>query len=253
MPITVEKKSSTSIPWIILFLAATGAAGYFYWSGTEAIKDRANLTRQVSLLENEKTTESMRAQDEVGTLKTKLQEIDKALVEAEQAKRQLELELKSKTDEMAGMQNRYESRIGELERDVKRYADFSAILATEMKPIKEALLGAGAGGAGSSAAASDTENSSSDTSTTTPLALNAQSADLVSGQVVSVDQKFGFVVTNVGADQGMAPGRIIQIYQRGEPLGLGRIEKSQKTVSAASVVSEDVLSRVKEGDRVVLL
>ena len=257
---TLGKKSSPNLLLIILLAVAVAAAGYLYWMGSETAKSRSALFQRVGQVESEKTaltSELSRAKEEASALQRKIEEITKALAEAKAAEQAVELELKHKTDEINTSQNHYETRIAELERDVKRYADFSAILATELKPIKEALLSPA--GYGSVSARTEIQKGASSSGGALAgregetLPAVDKKVDLIAGQVLAVNREYGFIVTSIGSNNGAEPGRVLQIYRRGEPLGLGRIERSQNTISAASVVSEDLISRVQKGDRVVLL
>ncbi len=255
MAITLGKKPS-SVPVLSVFLVLSiGAAGYFYWMSSQTLHERAMLSGKLGVLESEKTTLSnqfAQSKNEVADLQKKISEMEKSLGDAKTAQQTAELELKKKTDEVSDIQNHYETRIGELERDIKRYADFSAILATEMKPIKEALLFGRSGKQEDQKKITVSSSQPADKNGILLLGVN-QSVDLIAGQVLAVNREYGFVVASIGSNGGAEPGRVIQIYRRGEPLGLCRIERAQENVSAASMVSEDLIARVEKGDRVVLL
>ena len=73
-----------------------------------------------------------------------------------------------------------------------------------------------------------------------------------SGKILMVDKGHHFIVMDLGPSQGAQMGRFVQIYQNDRPLGEGRIDRVYQNLSAASIVSEDTLGRVAEGDQVIL-
>lgn len=246
---------SPAIPVLtILFLISAGAAGYFYWQNTEAVKIQSSISARLSAAENEKNsmvTQLAEATGNVEELEQKISEMERSLTEAKTARDLAEAELQKAKSEVGGVQSHYEARIKELERDIKRYADFSAILAAEMKPIKEVLLG-GQTPSASRSVRSSSEKPDGSGGSVTSVSLPG-SINLVAGQVVAVNRDYGFVITSIGSSQGAEIGRVVQIYRKGEPMGLGRIERLKEGISAASMVSEDLIARVEKGDRVVLL
>ena len=251
-----QKPSPTKVFFPLILFIALGAAGYFYWTGSEAINARKVLSQNLSRVESEKgqlSAELVQAKQKLSEMEAKLSEVEQSMEEAVRAKELAESNLKQKTDEVTSMQGHYEKRIGELENDVKRYADFSAVLAAEMKPLKDVII---AGGSGRSAPIVQNVNSKSEPGSANSSSIQtvvSQSADLVAGQVLAVNRDYGFVIVSFGSESGAAVGRVIQLYRKGDPLGLGRIEKVKGAISAASVVSEDLMSRVQKGDHVVLL
>ena len=61
-----------------------------------------------------------------------------------------------------------------------------------------------------------------------------------------------FVIVNIGPSNGAQIGRTVEIYQNGKLLETGKIERVYQTLSAASIISEDVLERVNSGDAIYL-
>lgn len=254
MELSVQKKKGGAgfFIWIVV-LAALGAAGYFFWTSLQAEESRALLAQKLIQVEAEKTAVSVelaRVKSEAEGLEAKIDEMSKAIEDAKAAQQSAEAGLNQKVEELTALKSHYEKRIAELEADVKRYADFSAVLASEMKPIKDVLGSTKPSSIKNEEAASLWKVSSVGVKTDSE---GAQSMDLVAGQVVGVNRDFGFIVTNIGSERGAEVGRVIQIYRRGDPLGLGRIERIDPAMSAASVVSSDLMLRVQEGDRVVLV
>ena len=70
------------------------------------------------------------------------------------------------------------------------------------------------------------------------------------GEVVMVNRPYQFIVINLGADQGAITGGLINIFQDGKPLAKGRLERVYPSMSAVTVLDENALGEVKEGDRV---
>ncbi|OGW81588.1 MAG: hypothetical protein A3G33_02110 [Omnitrophica bacterium RIFCSPLOWO2_12_FULL_44_17] len=72
------------------------------------------------------------------------------------------------------------------------------------------------------------------------------------GKVMLVNRWHRFVIVNIGPSNGAQIGRTVEIYQNGKLLGTGKIERVYQTLSAASIISEDVLERVNSGDAIYL-
>ena len=73
-----------------------------------------------------------------------------------------------------------------------------------------------------------------------------------SGQVLMVNQQHRFIIINFGPAEGAQAGRFVEIQNKGKSIGQARIERVYQTLSAASVLSDDTLRRVKTGDSVFL-
>ncbi|MFH1800185.1 MAG: hypothetical protein ABH891_04995 [Candidatus Omnitrophota bacterium] len=70
------------------------------------------------------------------------------------------------------------------------------------------------------------------------------------GEITSVNDRRGFVVINMGANQGAYPGRWITISRNDRELAVGRIDRVYPTMSVAVLRSSGMLQVVQEGDRV---
>jgi len=68
------------------------------------------------------------------------------------------------------------------------------------------------------------------------------------GSILSVNGRQGFVVVNLGSDQGARSGRGVIISRNGVELTSGRIDRVYPSMSAVLVRDEEILSRLQEGD-----
>lgn len=75
---------------------------------------------------------------------------------------------------------------------------------------------------------------------------------VLSGRVLSVDQKNRFIVIDLGPAQGAQQGRSVEVYKNGGLIGEARIDRVYENLSAATVLSNFVLQQVEEGDQVSL-
>ena len=254
MAITLEKKNSFNSYLLIALVVTLVTAVFFYWNSMHAMKLQDFAVQRAKAAENEKgqlSQELTQFKTQMEEQHQKVDQMSKELIEAKNSKQLLDQELKQKTDELMKVQGRYEKRISELEQDIKRYADFQSILNKALEPIREAIQSSSHLTSPSMAGIASAVPVSSDQ--TQASAANAdKSADLTSGQIVSVNRDYGFIVTNLGSSRGIKSGSILQIYRLNQPLGIAQVEKVKDNLSAASVVSEDLISCLEDSDPVVL-
>ncbi|MBN1493935.1 MAG: hypothetical protein JW938_07295 [Candidatus Omnitrophica bacterium] len=70
----------------------------------------------------------------------------------------------------------------------------------------------------------------------------------VSGRVEVVNRKFNFVISNIGADDGLKIGDVLNVYRDEQPIGLVRVEKLYDVLSASAIVEERENLKIQEGD-----
>ncbi|PIQ85478.1 MAG: hypothetical protein COV74_08285 [Candidatus Omnitrophica bacterium CG11_big_fil_rev_8_21_14_0_20_45_26] len=251
-----EKKSLLSSLLLPALILAVAGAGVCYWLYTEESKARQALGSHVNQLQTEKaqlSVELNKTKSDLTDVESQLDKLTDQLNAALTRQKEAEQELQQKTGEMTQLQAVAEDRIAELESDLKMYANFSRILAAELRPIKLALLGEKAA-AGSYLQEPDQKRPFSKVTFKTIGSEDEQTTiDIVSGKITSINKKYGFIVTNIGSVQGAASGRTIELYRKDEVLGVGLIERTTDQSSVAAVVSEDVLRRINPGDKVVLI
>jgi cell shape-determining protein MreC len=73
----------------------------------------------------------------------------------------------------------------------------------------------------------------------------------LSGRVLNVDSKYGFVVLNIGGNQGVAKDGKLLVSRDGRLVAKVRVTSVNPNSSIADVVSEWKLASVLEGDRVL--
>lgn len=70
------------------------------------------------------------------------------------------------------------------------------------------------------------------------------------GEVTSINERQGFFVINLGADQGARSGRGVTVFRGGVRLAAGRIDRVYPTMSALIVHDKNALNVIREGDTV---
>jgi len=258
MAITLEKRNPVNSVLIVILLMVAGAAGYFYWNSTEASKSRDQMSTRIGFLEEEKArilAEIEKSKLDIENYQKKIESLINETAESKKNQQIAEADLKRKVDEISDLQKRYEKRIQELENEVKQYADFNVLLTKSLEPIREALIHSNTPGAsklssvpnGGSAAQAPSVFSVASVEKSNPV------AELATGQVISIDREFGFVLVNFGSANGVKPGSIVEIYHHNEMLGVGHAERVQDKITAVSIISEDLRSNIQKGDRAVLI
>jgi TolA-binding protein len=244
--------------FLVMALVAAGAvAAFSFSSAARSTALRAEHAAKLQVAEQEQ----LRLTALIETLKSDLAEREKrieqlmtdvSLAKSEEQAVTRELELKSQ--EIERIQARYEKRVSELEADVRRYADFSRVLREALEPIQSALVVQPAPpGRSQEAGARPTVAPLETAQSAEAPGKKAAEFELTAGQVLSVDQNYGFIVSSLGLSHGVKVGSTLQIYRRNEPVGLAQVEKLDERMSAASIASEELRRRIRPGDRVVLL
>jgi hypothetical protein len=70
----------------------------------------------------------------------------------------------------------------------------------------------------------------------------------VSGKVEVINRKFNFVISNIGQDDGLKIGDVLNVYRNDKPIGLVRVEKLYDVLSASAIIEERDEMKIQEGD-----
>jgi len=70
----------------------------------------------------------------------------------------------------------------------------------------------------------------------------------VSGKVEVVNRKFNFIITNIGQDDGLKIGDVLNVYRDDRAIGLVRVEKLYDVLSASAIIEERDEMKIQEGD-----
>jgi arsenate reductase-like glutaredoxin family protein len=80
---------------------------------------------------------------------------------------------------------------------------------------------------------------------------NAPSAiSLVTGTVRKVDTKFGFVVLDLGAPDGVRPGDFFSVTRAGEPVGQVCVRKMLSGLPICDIIADKTVTAILQGDQV---
>lgn len=69
-------------------------------------------------------------------------------------------------------------------------------------------------------------------------------------QVLTVNRKFNFVVANIGLQQKLKIGDVLQVLRKGKPVARLQVEKLYESFCAASITQEPKDAPIQEGDLV---
>lgn len=69
-------------------------------------------------------------------------------------------------------------------------------------------------------------------------------------QILTVNRKFNFAVVNIGLQQKLKIGDVLEVIRKGQPVGRLQVEKLYESFSAASIVKEPKEAPFQEGDLV---
>lgn len=75
--------------------------------------------------------------------------------------------------------------------------------------------------------------------------------EVKNGKIVSVNEKFHFVVINLGRDDGVLDGMSFHVYRDGEERGIVRVTEARQKISACDIVKTEPPGPLREGDLVI--
>lgn len=208
---------------------------------TQAEQERAELSQAVSQLRTEVTEQ----REEISRLVADLK--------AANAKAGLVDTIRSEHEaELARMQAHYEEQVGSL-RDILQIRDeVIATFESNLNSIRELLKGPASeldeGFAGARRAIQSRTIAAGGLKPSVPPGMSVPQ-----GRVLKVNPEHHFIVVSLGPNEGAQEGRYVQLYRSGTFLGEGRIDRVYQNLSAATVLSEDTLSHIREGDQVFLV
>lgn len=70
-------------------------------------------------------------------------------------------------------------------------------------------------------------------------------------KVVSVNREFNFVTINEGRMDGLRVGDLLKVFSQGQEKATIRIEKFSSRFSVASIIEENPMQQVVEGDEIL--
>ena len=76
---------------------------------------------------------------------------------------------------------------------------------------------------------------------------NSAAKAVIQGKVLMVNSRYEFVIINVGAKQGVAPGKRVAFYLQGREFASGVVERVYPALSGVAVFDTDALMRIQEG------
>ena len=233
---------------LISVLIIAGTLGFFF---TREFQLRKQTLLQLTRVETDRQNlEQSVAQlrDEVNKQR---QEVDRLLADLKAANAKAAmvdtLEASHRT-EIGKMTKLYENQLQTLKRVLETREELMRTLETNFESIRK-LLDRGVPTAASVIAiqSSGTAVQAGQFGKTVSVGGNVPS-----GQVLMVNQQHRFIIINFGPAEGAQAGRFVEIQNKGKSIGQARIERVYQTLSAASVLSDDTLRRVKTGDSVFL-
>lgn len=229
-------------------LAAAGAMGFLF---TREAALRRQTAVQLELVRDEqgRLEQSVaKLTSEAEVRQGQIQKLTKELEEAGQKTAQFDQLRAVQEAEMIRIKNFYEVQITALKGIVRMRDQWAQNFQAQLEAIKRILergaVSASVGAAVPEVAASVQSPSAS--------MFNPNLASVPEGRVLAVDYVNRFLVTDLGPDNGAQAGKIIQIYRDREHLGQARIDRTYQDLSAATIINDDLLERVEEGDKAFL-
>jgi len=232
---------------LVVALAATGALGFLFTREAALRKQTAvelELARDEQL-KLEQSVVKLRSDAQLweGQIQGLKADLDEANQKAAFANENMRV---AQEAEMIRVKNFYEAQIEALKGVVRMRDQWAQSFGAQLEAIRR-ILERGAVSASVGAVVppvvAPVEN---------PAESGPNLTSVPTGQILAVDYVNRFIVTNLGPAQGAKAGGFIQVYHDQEYLGQARIDRTYQDLSAATIVSDDLLEQVKEGDKAFL-
>lgn len=236
---------------LVVAVAAAGALGFLFTRESAA---RRQMAVQLELAHDEQSRleqSAAKLASDAEDQQSKLQKLTLDLSEAN-AKAVLIDTMRSEHEvELSRVKTFYETQISALKEVVQMRDQLARTLQSDLETIKR-LLERGAVSATVGVAIPDTSSETSAQMVSQPTVESIIASAQRSAQVLAVDRENRFLVTDLGPAEGAHAGSFIQIYRGHKHLGQARIDRTYQTLSAATIISDDLLEQVQEGDKAFL-
>lgn len=188
-------------------------------------------------------------------LQQKAEAFEKAAAQYRGEIEKVQSQLKAYADEKAGLQKQLDAsraQIGTLEKNIKDIQEKNKAMEEASKnaePQQDVAATAASGfsavGAAAVTAAAKTQPAAAKPSAPAQAPAPAEKKP---PQVLTVNRKFNFVVVNIGLQQKLKIGDVLEVVRNGKPAARLQVEKLYASFSAASITQEPKDAPVKEGD-----
>ena len=237
---------------LVVMTGATGALGFLF-TRESALRKQAGIQLELVQDEQSKLEQSAaKLRTDAELRQTEIQKLTLDLKEAN-ARAALAGTVQSQNEtEITRVRSFYEAQITALKEVVRMRDRWARNFQSQLEAIRRLLeRSAVSGSVGAAVPQTSTETLAPNV--TAPSAPPLATANVpVTGKVLAVDFGNRFIVTDLGPVQGAQAGSVIQIYHGQDYLGQARIDRTYQDLSAATVISDDLLERVQEGDQAFL-
>jgi len=72
------------------------------------------------------------------------------------------------------------------------------------------------------------------------------------GEVLTINKEFAFIVVNLGKIDGVEEGMLIDVWRDNKNLAQARVETVREHISAAALVEKENISHIRAGDKVII-
>lgn len=239
-----------SLGWIL-----AGLLAYFY-AGESALRQDASLKLAESKGKSEQlewsiavlNTTTLNQRKEIQSLESQVRTMSGELGETKAKAAAYTAMERSYREELLRVTAQYEEQIEGMRQLVRDRENLVQTLQTHIQSI-EKLVSKDGLTAVFSAAVKAVETQKNQAATKVPQSVTQQKV-ILRGEVVMVNRQYRFIIVNLGAEQGITTGSLIDIFQNGKFLTKGRLERVYPSMAAGTVLDEGAMEAVREGDSV---
>jgi hypothetical protein len=217
---------------------------------------RISLEAQVSKLEGDKASLQLKVQDLAAEKAVLTKDLDKQKGLVDSYKTKLN-DQKMTLDEQSKRLEKIEAELSTIRDEYTEFKKSSSGIIDDYKQQNQELLtriarlqsGSNGEFSGPSKTPDVPQPAATDPNVSVELAPVVVTPQIsVSGKVEVVNRKFNFIISNIGQDDGVKLGDVLNVYRNDKPIGLVRVEKLYDVLSASAIVEEQDNMKIQEGD-----
>jgi hypothetical protein len=253
-PVKLNTGGAPNLALVFALVVAAAAAGALGFLFTRESAARRQMAVQLELARDEQSRLEQSVAGLTSDVEDQQSELQKSTLDLKEANAKAALidTMRSEHEvELSRVKTFYETQISALKDTVRMRGQLARTLQSDLETIKR-ILERGAVSASVGAAVPDVSSETPAPSVSKPVAESTIASAERAAQVLAVDRENRFIVTDLGPAQGAHAGSFVQLYRGHEHLGQARIDRIYQNLSAATIISEDLLERVEEGDKAFL-
>jgi len=229
---------------IIITLALIGAGWYFYGLNKAANITIRNLTDRLRTAQKEAESQRQVLEREVTDIKKERDALLDKINDYEAKIQEMAANHEAKIQEMAADMNKLNARLAQKEKELPEKEAEINFLKEALKKDRDKI-----DRLNKKSANYNSKDTAASPVSLQPITVTAEPKK-INGKVLEVNNEYGFLVTNIGAKDGVKAGDTLFVQRRKAMLGKALVEKVSDSASVAKMLYKALADTVRKGDLV---